>query len=251
VAGVAAGVRDGAGKAGARARVAGGGAPPPPAARFSRESLRRSYTAAHGILRDILGRYLQRDPATLRLGHGPRGKPFLIDEDGPGSPGADASASAGPSCIDGPHQPRLNLRFNLSHSGDLALYAVAAGRSVGVDLEQIRGPIEYDQIALRCFTARELAQLRSAPPASQARVFFACWTRIEAYVKARGDGLASVWGRGAASAAGAAAALDDTELSGWIVRDLPAPPGYAAALAAEGARAMLRCWRWRERPVRP
>jgi len=186
------------------------------AARFHFERDGRRFILSHGLLRVVLGRYLGLDPARLEFGLGPHGKPAL-------------AGKAGDS----------GLRFNLSHSGDLALYAVTRGREVGVDVERIRAGINWEALARRFFSAREMAALRALPPEDRVRGFFTCWTRKEAYLKARGEGLSlSLGGFSVSAAPGAEPALlevegEPEEPSRWRLVDLCPAEGYAATLAAE------------------
>jgi 4'-phosphopantetheinyl transferase len=175
----------------------------------------------------ILGRYLQREPERLRFSYSAHGKPSLTREAG---------------------DP--DLRFNLSHSHELVLYAVTCGREVGVDLEQIRPAVAQEQIAERFFAEREVAALRALAPSLQPPAFFHCWTRKEAYIKARGQGLAIRLDQFEVSLApGEPAALlavngSRLEAARWTLRDLAPGPGYAGAVAAEGQDWQLRCWEW-------
>jgi 4'-phosphopantetheinyl transferase len=152
-----------------------------------------------------------------------------------------------PALVSGPQQP---LKFNVSHSGELALYAIAWRRELGVDIEQIRTDIEFEQIAKRFFSQNEYSTLHALPSTLKAIGFFNCWTRKEAYIKARGEGLALPLDRFDVSLApGQAAALlhvqdDPQERQRWTLHALPVHPQYAAALAVEGAGGRLRCWRW-------
>jgi 4'-phosphopantetheinyl transferase len=122
------------------------------------------------------------------------------------------------------------LQFNLSHSHDLALIAVAHDQPVGVDVEFIRSDTAVMQIADRFFAARESAALRALPEQQQRRAFFDTWTRKEAWLKARGVGLGG--------------ALDQCvdEQTDWLVQGLSVGPGYSAALAVGGADVTLRRW---------
>src|SRR5438270_8929096 len=129
------------------------------------EKDRRRFTVARGVLRIILGRYLNTKPEQLGFHYTKFGKPMLANA------GVDA------------------LRFNVSHSEELAVYAVACGREVGIDIEYLRPDIEAEQIAQQFFSSTEAAMLRSLPGEVRTRAFFNCWTRKEAYIKARGDGL--------------------------------------------------------------
>src|SRR5262249_53787008 len=119
---------------------------------FLRDRLR--FIVARGLLRAILGRYLRIEPPQLRFCYGRYGKPVLDQ-----SCGGDI------------------LSFNLSHSDDKALYAVAYKRSVGIDIERVRPEFPIDEIAERFFSKKEAATLRSIPPVSKVEAFFNCWTR--------------------------------------------------------------------------
>jgi 4'-phosphopantetheinyl transferase len=195
------------------------------AARFHFDRDRDRWVVARGALRAILARYAGTAPAALALAVGDHGKPRLAE-------------------------PVADLRFNLSHSGDLALCAVAVGREVGIDVEAVRADRAGDDIARRFFAPAEVAALAALSPALRVEAFFACWTRKEAYVKARGAGLALGLDRFEVSLApGAAAALlathdEPAERARWQLTALDPGPGYAGALAVEGRVAALRRWQW-------
>jgi 4'-phosphopantetheinyl transferase len=177
--------------------------------RFPRD--RDRCIAARGLLRMILGRYLRREPARLRLATAPHGKPHLA-----------AVAGVAP------------LRFNVAHADDLALVAVAWRREVGVDVERERADRADPAIARRLFPPDDVQALETLPPARRQRAFFALWTVREAYAKATGLGLADE-----------RASAPPTP---WTVRALPIDPGYAAALAVERGPVRVRCWEWARRP---
>jgi 4'-phosphopantetheinyl transferase len=184
-----------------------------------------AFLLARAALRQLLGRYLEIPPESIAFGYTAHGKPFL----------------AGP----GPLPP---LRFNVSHSGRLALLAFRLHREIGVDVEEIRTTPDLTGIARRFFTAAEAGSVLSRPPAGQAGAFYACWTRKEAYLKATGRGIAA----GVASMeiftgpdgqpALRTPSPDAVPQPDWAIRDLAAGEGYAAALAAEGPFAGIRCW---------
>lgn len=197
------------------------------AARFHFRRDAEHFVVARGALRDILGRYLCERPERLRFAYNEFGKPSL------------AGVHAG-----GPH------RFNLSHSRGRALYAVTLGREVGVDLEFVRPDFAGEEIASAYFSRPEVAALRALPAGRRVEAFFNCWTRKEAFVKARGEGLSLPLDRFAVSLApGEPARLLDVEgepgeAARWSLKGLPFEDGYVGALAAESGGWRLRCWRW-------
>jgi 4'-phosphopantetheinyl transferase len=186
------------------------------------------FAGARGILRDILGRYLDREPSTLVFGYRPRGKPFL----------------ASPAAAEG-------LEFNLSHSHGMLLCGVARGRQVGVDVEKVRPGVDCQRIAERFFSPRESAAILSLPPERRAERFFRCWSCKEAYVKAGGEGLAiPLDSFEVAFAPGEPPALlrvegNSSEVERWQVTELEPAPGYAAAIVTEGDGPRLRLWDWK------
>ena len=129
------------------------------AARFHFQKDRDHFVAARGILRLILGHYLDQPPEQLRFSYGPFGKPSLAGE-------ADGQ----------------QLQFNVSHARGLALYAFARGRALGIDIEYVRADLAGDEIAERFFSRQEVSALRALPENARTHAFFNCWTRKEAYM---------------------------------------------------------------------
>ncbi|HEV2436441.1 MAG TPA: 4'-phosphopantetheinyl transferase superfamily protein [Verrucomicrobiae bacterium] len=203
------------------------------AERFHFERDRGHFIVARGVLRAILGGYLNRAPECLSFCYSSYGKPALAGESG-----GDA------------------IRFNVSHSHGIALYAVTRGREVGVDLERIRSNLAVAEIAERFFSRREVAALRSLSTEEQREVFFRCWTRKEACFKARGEGLSLPLDQMDVSLTpGEPGAVpggqpDSSEASRWSLQELAPAPGYVAALAVEGQGWRLACWQWPD-PGRP
>lgn len=197
------------------------------AARFHFERDRAHYVCARGALRSILGRYLGLAPRELRFAYNPYGKPGLSGEHGVN-----------------------NLRFNLSHAGGVALCAVARGREVGIDVELPRAEFAGMDVAERFFSRAEVEALRARPGDARVVTFFNCWTRKEAYIKARGEGLSHPLDTFTVSLAeDAPAALlstekDPAEAGRWTLMELPLGGGYVAALAVEGGVAALSFWSW-------
>ncbi len=197
------------------------------AERFYFQKDREQFIVARGLLRAILGRYLDAEPSQLRFSYSPYGKPSLAGEFN-----ADA------------------LCFNLSHADGLALYAVTRGRQLGIDIEHVRADLADEQVAERFFSPREVAELRTFSGSMRPLAFFNCWTRKEAYIKARGEGLSLALDQFDVSLApGGPAALLSTagnplEAFRWSLRELTPGAGYVAALAAEGNNWRLRSWQW-------
>ena len=195
------------------------------AARFRFAKDRVQYSASRGVLRVVLGRHLKLAPKELRFRYNNQGKPSLIEEQNP-----------------------TKVQFNVAHSHGLALIAVTINRQMGVDIEQIRPEVATQEIAERFFAAEEVQTLLNLPADQRTAAFFQCWTRKEAFIKARGLGLSLplnqfvvAFGPGAALAL--LSAKDDPQASNrWTLRDLPTPSGYAGALAVESREVELRLW---------
>ena len=197
------------------------------AERYYFQKDRKHFIVARGLLRNILSRYLQIEPYQIRFRYGPHGKPELSGEGG-----------------------WETLRFNVSHSHGLALYAITRSREIGVDVECIRSVPEAEQIAERFFSTRENAVFRALPPHEKLHAFFNCWTRKEAYIKAIGDGLSRPLDQFDVSLApGEPARLlhiegAPQEACHWSIQAPTPASGYIAALAVEGHGFRLSCRQW-------
>lgn len=135
--------------------------------RFVFEKDRRLFLAAHVLVRLVLSKYAPVAPARWDFAEAENGKPFIVAPH-PGSP----------------------LRFNLSHTQGLAAVAVTLGTEVGVDVERVQGSFD-ETLAKTCFTSAELQWLDDVPEPVKIDRFFDLWTLKEAYLKARGTGLAA------------------------------------------------------------
>jgi 4'-phosphopantetheinyl transferase len=188
--------------------------------RFVFAADRDSFVAARGILRELLGSYVGTAPAELKFDYGLQGKPAL-----------------GPS-----HPP---IQFNLSHSHGLAVYAFARERQLGIDLELIRPEFAGDEIAERYFSSAELEELRALPSEARAEGFFLCWTRKEAYVKARGEGLQIPLASFDVSLTpGKQEELRSEDALRWEIHSFEPGAQYVGAVVAEGRGLHLRYWDW-------
>jgi 4'-phosphopantetheinyl transferase len=192
---------------------------------FHFEADRHRAIVGRGLLRHLLGTCLNRPPDTLQVVAGLNGKPELV-----------------------PFLGAAPIEFNISHSGDWILVALAQQRAVGIDVEQMRSGMAALDIAQRVFSKAERTGLATLPPTAREESFFACWTRKEAYIKARGDGLLlpldsfDVSFRATDAARILATRPDPCEASRWTMHDLPLGAGYHAAVAAAGSGWQLRQW---------
>lgn len=197
------------------------------AERFRVEGARRRFVASHAALRQILGAYLGVAPASVAIAADRRGKPRLSGSRHPGGP-----------------------RFNLSHSGAIALVAVSA-HEVGVDVEAVERARDADALVRRYFAPHENEAYFALPPAARPAAFLAAWTAKEAYLKGCGDGLARDLASFAVSmcpdepARLLAVAGRPSHPSRWRLARLAVGPGYAGTLAVAAPLATVREQTWR------
>ncbi len=168
------------------------------AARFRRPEDRVRFLVGRAALRQVLGTWLDCDPAALRFRYGPHGKPVL-----------DGSEQTTP-------------HFNLAHSGNLILLAFHPSRPVGVDVERLRPGLDWRPIARRVLPADAVSRLESLPPEQGDAAFLEAWCRLEARLKASGEGLAGLERLRRESA------TQPAEIAIWNVE---VPAGYGAAVA--------------------
>ena len=193
------------------------------AARFKFDRDRRLFTAAHAALRSICALYLRTTPMSVQFAEGRYGKPELASDS------------------------RADLRFNLSHSGELALIALSAKREIGVDLEMIKD-FSFDEVAERFFTPLEVAGLRFLPKHLQREAFYKCWTSKEAFLKAKGTGLSGQLDEVNIVPLGADDIRISADVPGWSLAELPVGDGYVAALANEGESLAVYLYQWKVSP---
>ena len=192
------------------------------AARFKFDRDRQRFIAARGTLRKILGTYLSQEPATLSFSYGPHGKPGLK-----------------------PHDNGRTIQFNVSHSHGMALYAFAATREVGVDIEAVRPMADWEDIARRFFSPQEVIDILAWPKDLQQEAFFRCWTGKEAYLKARGSGMTlSLKSFDVRLSEDGSHALRSDDSHRWTLCGLNPVSGYTGAVVGEGKDWQLRCWSW-------
>jgi 4'-phosphopantetheinyl transferase len=176
------------------------------ASRFSVPVDCRRYVESRGTLRSLLGRYLGEAPESIAFGEGAYGKPELKEH--------------------------REVRFNLSHCGEVALFAFARDIEVGVDVERWRDGIDVDSIAVQVCSPPEAERLRSLNGEARVWELLRCWTQKEAYLKAIGAGLSLV---------PRSFSLSD-DLYGWSVRSFRCPGDYLGALAVRDASRRVCCY---------
>lgn len=175
----------------------------------------------------MLPQYVKLRASQLQFAYSSKGKPSL-------------AAGSNP----------LDVRFNVSHSHNVALIAVTRNREIGVDVERVRDGVETQDLAERFFSPREIEVLKSLPVAAQKKAFFLCWTRKEAYLKATGDGLDvplsefEVAFRPDEPAALVRVEGHPEEPARWTMLDLSWDDDHAAAVVAEGRDWTPSCWDW-------
>jgi 4'-phosphopantetheinyl transferase len=202
------------------------------AGRFRFPHLRDRFVACRGVQREILARYTSKSPAELVFRYSRFGKPALEQVR------SDHAA---------------DLRFNVSNCGDVALFVVARGRDLGIDVEELRPVPDSMRLATRFFSEPEIAELRRLGDDDHDRAFLTCWTRKEAWVKAVGEGLTypldsfDVEFAPGADARLIATRPDPAEAGRWTLHDVNCGDDYVAAVAVEmphGSTGSLRCYDW-------
>jgi 4'-phosphopantetheinyl transferase len=197
------------------------------AGRFHFEQDRRYFIVRRGILRTILGYYLNVEPGRLQFQYGKNGKPALADTFGNGT-----------------------ISFNISRSERLALFVFTRDREIGVDIEYMRDISEMEQIVERFFSVKENEVFRSLPKSQKREAFLNGWTCKEAFIKALGGGLSQSLDEFDVSLVpGEPARLlrisgDPKEASRWSLRTLRPAPNYVGTFAVKSHMFETKRWRW-------
>jgi 4'-phosphopantetheinyl transferase len=191
--------------------------------RFAKDGDR--HIVGRGVLRMLLAGYIQQPPAELLFDYNQYGKPALS------------------------HLPKgRSIEFNISHSHNIALFAFTSIGPLGVDVEYMRKDIEYEQLAHQFFSVQENATLQSLPKTLWRQTFYNCWTRKEAYIKARGEGLSIPLDQFDVSLKpeepAALLSSRESDVADWTMQALAPGPDYAGAVAINSRGWQLRCWQW-------
>jgi 4'-phosphopantetheinyl transferase len=195
--------------------------------RFKFPKHRARFIACRAQLRLVLAGFNQLPPDSLVFTYNQFGKPSLTNACGGSS-----------------------IQFNVTHSHDLGLIAVTTGMQVGIDIERIRPDIDFRHISRQFFAKGEVKSLMSLPPEQQVEAFYTCWTRKEAFLKARGEGLTIPLDHFEVS-------LKPDEpprllhssptiqgLADWTFSDIKPGTGYTASLAVNRRDWQFNCWQW-------
>jgi 4'-phosphopantetheinyl transferase len=195
------------------------------AERFRFEKDKTEFIAAKAFLRIILGKYLNVSPQKLCFEYSNYGKPFIKEE------------------------TKSGLKFNMSHSRGLALYALTLASEVGADLEFIDHSLVDRDVAAHSLTEYELKCFQSLPESKRGELFYKCWTRKEAYAKAQGDGLITSPDKIETLFNNTIPFYKSGEISGsaknklWSFIDLPEINKFSASVVVEGkSKKNLRLW---------
>jgi len=190
--------------------------------RYFREHDRIQFGLTRGILRLLLSRYCGVPASAIALDYSAQGKPALA------------------GCRE--------LQFNLSHSGGMAVFALALSRRVGIDVERMRAVQDRDLLVSRNFAPEEVEAYHKLPTEARPQGFFNGWTRKEAFVKALGQGLSHPLSAFAVSLTPGEPArllrVDSGSADGWMLCDLTEESSYVAALAIEGTGLRIRSHQW-------
>jgi 4'-phosphopantetheinyl transferase len=190
------------------------------AARFKFAEDRARFVLGRGLLRKCLGHYLEQPPETVELAYTDLGRPLLPQDE--------------------------TIQFNISHTGDLVAFALTASAQVGVDVELVHRPPDLLELAKRIFSDADFRTFQALPADEALPTFYRVWTRKEAYLKARGEGIteglqlisASL---GPETTSRIMDARNESAAQTWRVIDLPVPNDYMGCIACDDARKRLDC----------
>lgn len=190
---------------------------------FVFQDSRQDFVISRGILRILLGSYLDLAPHQIWFRYNQYGKPYL-------------ASNGGTSAV----------HFNLSHSRHLTLNAFTLNAQIGIDVEYVNTGIDYEALAAMILSPSEKAAFGQVAPALRCAAFYNAWTRKEAYIKAQGAGFSYPLDQFEVSFQPGqppvllATRPDDRERARWFMDSVAASPDYAAAIVVEGHTRMVR-----------
>jgi len=192
--------------------------------RFERD--RNRYAISRGILRRLLGKYLNISAGSLQFSYGPYGKPYVAEKSLP--------------------HP---IYFSVSHSCGLVLFGFSRDQEIGIDVEQIRMDFDFENIAKTLLPLDEFTKLLSLERTARSTEFFRLWTRIEACAKAQGIGISLLDGtrtspQGGDDSAWRTTSIPSGELSNWKIEEFTPEPNYVASVASAFSVTALKYWKY-------
>jgi 4'-phosphopantetheinyl transferase len=184
------------------------------AAQFRFPEDRARFVLGRGLLRKCLGRYLGQAPETIELAYTDLGRPFLPQDE--------------------------SIQFSISHTHDLVAIALTAQARVGIDLEFVQAPVDLPELAERILSADDLRIFHALSSEERVTAFFRTWTRKEAYLKARGEGISEGLQQvsvtfGLDESAAVTDARDESAARTWRLHPLPVATDYMGSLACDDA----------------
>lgn len=195
--------------------------------RFYFPNDRNRFITVRSVLRRIIGNYTGKHPRELKFDFNQYGKPFLSQ-----------------------NSSKSTIKFNISHSHEVALIAVTQDFDIGVDVEYMHTNFDFEGIVEKFFSVNEKNVWRSLPSYHKVEAFFNCWTRKEAFIKAKGKGLSLPLNEFDVSFKPGEPALllntawDRKEVGDWSVEEIKPANGYVGALAVKGSNLDMKFWEW-------
>lgn len=175
---------------------------------------RHNYTLTRGILRQLIGHYLNGSAASINFHYTPQGKPYI---------------------------PNKALAFNISHSGEQALLAFSAAGNIGIDLERMQHDFDFYRIQQRYFSNEQVAAISNS--SDSYKIFYQFWTLKEAFIKAIGSGLFRDLGSFDIPL-NATTFTDSNDGKEWQIRTLNIDPDYAAAIVFDTPATQIKLHRY-------
>ena len=198
------------------------------AERFYFDKDKEHFEVGRGILRVLLGNYLNINPKKIKFHYNQFGKPFITDQ-----------------------FKNSKIQFNLSHSKDMLVLVFCKTANVGIDIEFMRTDFDLLRLARQFFSKREVKELISTPSNLLREAFFNCWTRKEAFIKAKGKGLSIPLDKfDVSSAPGKPARLcyyneNPSEISDWFLYELNGiGENYISSVAIKGRPENMKYWEY-------
>lgn len=191
--------------------------------RFKFEKDKRLYILARSALRLLAGQYLNCTPVSIQMGYAAYDKPYFLDYP--------------------------EFKFNISHSGEIVVLAFVQKLELGVDVEYIKTDFEVMEIADNFFASDEIENLKKIEKELHFEAFYRCWTRKEAFIKAKGSGLSFPLSDFSVSIGEKAELLathwDENEKNEWSLSSFMPKNDYVGALAVHGPVKTIKYHEWK------